>query len=180
MSDNSIVLGGRYAIHDRSMISGISEAESRKFKVVMGNQGRRWLYNDEIPGCGAWVYCEGGPGSKGFGGSTITFQLLEGGELSLKGPWHGNPDSMFRETGIDLRKRHITYGVIGENREYARDAGGWAITNVLYFDTEPQEGDFSRIEQLANEFAMLLGKEVAFYSETHGGSTNGFTHALKK
>jgi len=174
-----IVIGGNYTIYDRPMISGIGEAESKKFKVIVGKSGKRWLYNDDVRGCGANVYVEGVKGSPGFGGSTITFQLVEGGELQLKGPWHSNCDSLYRDTGIDLRMRHITYGVIGLDRTYNRNSQLWVIENVIYFDSAPVEGDFNRIEQLANEKAIELGREVAYYSQSHGGSTCGFTQALK-
>lgn len=175
-----IVIGGRFVAPLRGMISGIDQAEKGEYKVAIGKSGKRWLYNDDIKGCASHIYVEGEPGSQGFGGSVISFKLLNGDVLNLRGPWHTNSHSMFADTGIDLRDRSITFGVIGTDREFVSNSMSMAISNVLYFDTEPTEGSFNRIKDLANKMAIERGQELAFYSESEGGSQCGFTHALKK
>jgi len=41
----------------------------------------------------------------GFGGATLTFVGVDGAERKFKGVWHSNPHSLFKRTGIDLRKK---------------------------------------------------------------------------
>lgn len=87
-----LVLGGDFADQAYSMFSAAGDAESHKYKPIVGKSGRRWLYNDTLFGASAHIYVEGLPGSRGFGGSTVSFPLLDGGKLDLKGPWHSIRD----------------------------------------------------------------------------------------
>jgi hypothetical protein len=167
-------LGGSWTDGPYQMISGQGEAVSRPLKVATAANGTRWLYNDDLPNAGAFIYVEGGPNSQGFGGSTIPFKLVDGTTLELKGPWHSNSDALFKSTGIDLRERHVTWGCIGTERDYTNSRS--TIRGLLYFDPEGGlEGPFNRIETMANAMAKERDVKLCYFSGSHGGSSCGFT-----
>jgi hypothetical protein len=160
-----------FVIQRQQMISGRGSAESRRYHKYLGRSGKTWLVADQ-PNAAANIYVEGGPNSDGFGGSTLTFSLVDGGEVKLKGPWHANSDSLFADTDIDVRDRHYTYVVIGRRRESGEHYES-IIADVLYRDDEPQLGSFHRGDELARQWAREIGAQVFLYSESEGGSSHG-------
>ena len=93
------------------MICGSAVAEQNVYWLHVGKNGHRWLVADR-PDCGSYVYVEGGPDSDGFGGRTLRFELVTGEVLELKGPWHSNSEALFAATGVDVRDKHLTFGVV--------------------------------------------------------------------
>lgn len=166
-----LVLGGNFTEAPYSMFSASADAESLLYKLIIGKSGRRWLYNDEKFNAAANIYVEGARGSQGFGGRGIVFRLIEGGEICLAGPWCSNSDSFFKDTGIDLRNRHATWGCIGRRREHHNERT--AVCDLIYFDTAPVEGDFSRVEKLAANLSDSRGELLYYYSMSNGGSSCG-------
>lgn len=159
------------------MISGQGEAQSRKYHLYLGRSGKRWLVADQ-EAAAENVYVEGGPNSDGFAGATLTFPLVSGSEIKLKGPWHANADSLFADTGIDVRDKHFTFVVIAHDREF--DNGQTILTNVIHQDSEPILGSFNRGQILARSMARMLGHPVVCYSESSGGSSCGFVKPDEK
>ncbi len=153
------------------MVCGSAEAESRRYYKHVGKSGKVWLVADQ-PDAAANVYVEGGPNSDGFGGRTLTFPLVDGTELKLKGPWHANSDSLFHDTGIDVRDKHYTFVVISRGRESGEHYES-VMVDVLYKDDRPRLGSFHRGDLLAREWAQKLGTPVFLYSRSSGGSSCG-------
>lgn len=175
----------RFVIGEYRQISASGEVAARKFHMVKGKSGKRWLYSAVDQDVASFVYVEGGPGSKGFGGRELRFELVEGGEVLLTGPWHSNADAMFHDTGIDVRDKMFSFCVIAKRRgrikftretawgprEFTRDT----LEDVLYRDEAPVLATFERpdIKEMAEWFADVLGHSVYLYKETRGGSSNG-------
>lgn len=149
------------------------EAEIRRYNLYKGKSGKRWLVAD-VEDCASWVYVEGNPGSQGFGGREITYTLVDGTEVKLKGPWHTEPQSLFADTGVDIRDRFKTLGCIARDRKY-RGKYGHELTmlDVLYVDKEETLGTFKRVEDKAQEMANELGETLYYYSQSSGGSSCG-------
>lgn len=164
-TDNDFVIGRL------PMICGSAEAESRKYHKYLGKNGRTYLVADQ-PDAGANIYVEGGPNSDGFGGRTLTFPLVDGGEIKLKGPWHTNSGDLFANTGVDVRDQHYTFVVISRGRESGEHYES-IMVDVLYKDDEPQLGSFHRGDSLAREWAREIGAPVFLYSQSSGGSSCG-------
>lgn len=160
-----------YVIGRLPMVCGSAEAESRKYHKYLGKNGRTYLVADQ-PDAGANVYVEGGPNSDGFGGRTLTFPLVEGGEVKLKGPWHTNSGDLFANTGIDVRDKHYTFVVISRDRKSGKNYES-IMVDVLYRDDEPQLGSFHRGDVLARQWAKEIGAPVFLYSQSSGGSSCG-------
>lgn len=167
-----------YTIDEKNiMTSAKGDVATRRHHMVTGKSGKRWLYADE-DNAASFIYVEGGVGSDGFGGSTLTFQLVDGSEVKLKGPWHSNSRALLADTGIDLRNSHRTFVVIGEGRSYESNPNNLyssktVIENVFYKDDEPIIGSFDRGRQMAQEIADEKGIRVFCYSRTNGGSSCG-------
>lgn len=153
------------------MICGSAEAESRKYHKYIGKSGKIWLVADQEDAA-ANVYVEGGPNSDGFAGRTLTFPLVEGGEIKLKGPWHANSDSLLADTGVDVRNKHRTFVVISRDRKCGERYES-IMVDVLYKDEDWQIGSFHRGDLLAREWAREIGAPVFLYSQSAGGSSNG-------
>jgi hypothetical protein len=156
----------------RPMISASYEAESRVFDLHKGASGKRWLVAHQENAADN-IYVEGDKNSDGFAGRLITFTLVEGSEITLKGPWHSNSDAHFHDTGIDLRDKHRTFGAVGKERIYEGDSYMPTLIDVLHQDQEPVIGYFNRIETIAQRLANDLDMQLYYYSESSGGSGCG-------
>lgn len=160
-----------FVIERQPMICGSSEAESRRYHKHTGKSGKVWLVADQEDAA-ANVYVEGGPGSDGFGGRTLTFPLVDGTEIKLKGPWHANSDALLADTGIDVRDRSRTFVVISRDRKSGKNYES-IMVDVLYRDDQPQIGSFHRGDEIARQWARELGVPVLCYSQSSGGSSCG-------
>ena len=175
----------QFVIGAYQQISASGEVASRKFHMVKGKSGMRWLYSAVDQDVASFVYVEGKSGSRGFGGRELRFALADGGEVSLTGPWHSNADAMFQDTGVDVRGKMFSFCVIAKRRgrikevrdtafgprEFTRDT----LEGVLHQDEAPVLATFERpeIKEMAERFADELGHSVYLYKETRGGSSNG-------
>lgn len=166
-------IGGDYTAASYSMFSGQAEAAAHIYNIHIGKSGRIWLVSTERD-CASNIYVQGGPKSDGFGGAMLEFILANGvDKIKLKGPWHSNADSFLSDTGIDVRNRHLTFGVIGKGRDW-KD-GRSIIKDLVYFDTEPTLGTFNRISNKAEKMAKVMNQQLYVYSESKGGSSCGGT-----
>ena len=161
-----------YEIQRESMLCGSVEAEARRYKLLIGKNGNIWLVALE-PNEGGNIYVsDPSPKSEGFAGRLITFPLEKPGEsITLQGPWHGNSEALFRDTGYDARDKHETFVVIAKRRTY-KD-GRTFYEDVLHQDEAPTLGYFERGSVLAEELATRLNQPVFCYSKSRGGSSDG-------
>lgn len=168
---------------ERPQICGSSMAESVKYFVHKGKSGKRYLVGD-VPEAADYVYMEGGPNSNGFGGREITFPLVEGGELVLKGPWKISSSELFEATGVDVRGTMPASYVIAITRENRKSPVAPWISNmvmvgVLFEDDRaysPRERRALGMEQphtIARRFADELGHSVQIHYETISGGSTG-------
>lgn len=165
-----LVIGGTFTVPNYAMVSAFP-AKSMKWKAAIGKTGRLWLYHPDRSS----VWVQGGPDSRGCGGNTIDFELDDGlGMISLVGPWHSNSDAFFKDTCIDVRDKHITWGCVGTGMEYDSNSGENRITGILWFDEEPTQGLFERVGLHAWEMQQA-NPETSLYSyrESEGGSSFG-------
>lgn len=160
-----------FVIERQPMICGSAEAESRRYYKHVGKSGKIWLVADQEDAA-ANVYVEGGPNSDGFAGRTLTFPLVDGTEIKLKGPWHANADAMFADTGVDVRDKHRTFVVVSRDRKSGKNYES-IMVDVLYRDDEPQIGSFHRGDEIARQWAREIGAPVYCYSASAGGSSCG-------
>lgn len=94
--------------------SGITEDTMRKirFRKYIGRSGKTWLvglchldgslYDELRAEMLNEIYVSSNGKDMGYGGDTLQFQLEDGSVISLKGPWHSNPNAFTRDTGIEL------------------------------------------------------------------------------
>ena len=160
-----------FTVGRKAMICSSAEAESRKYFLYKSKKGRKWLVADQ-PNAGDNVYVEGGPNSEGFAGRTLTFPLVNGEEVSLQGPWHTTSNGLFAATGVDVRDKCLTFGVISHERK-CNSAYETEMIDVIYQDEKPIIGTFDRVREIAQKIANKLGKAVFCYSESKGGSSCG-------
>lgn len=164
-----VALGGNFFQPNYFMVSA-DPHKSDIWKKVTGKSGRIWLYQPE----GSRVWVDGGKGSQGCGGRTLTFTLDDGTTQDLIGPWCSNSDACFADTGIDVRKNHVTWGCVGTERLFDQNSGRSGIGNIIWRDEEPTKGLFERVELIA----WKLQQEnpdltLQVYRESEGGSSLG-------
>jgi hypothetical protein len=158
---------------NQGMRSGMVEAAKNKYHKHVDSDGTIWLVADG-PGKGDAVYCSGGPGSQGFGGATLRFELVDGGVEMLTGPWHTNADALFSHTGVDVRDQFLTFGIVAEEREHV--AGRWGANyydKIIHHDSEPIVGTYDRIHNIAKTWAKENGKVCYYAFITPGGGSSG-------
>lgn len=156
-----------YVSDDYEMFSGSADAESKVYNLVVGKSGKRWLYTDYADN----IYVEGVPNSRGFGGRTLTFELINGSEIKLTGPWHTNAETLYRDTSVDLRDKHLTFIVVALER--VRVWPKIILKDVIYKDEKPLLGLFNRGDIIAKKLAIELNKTVFVYRQSKGGSSCG-------
>jgi hypothetical protein len=153
------------------MKSSRAEAAARRFHRIDDDRGNVWLVADQVSAA-EHIYFDNprDTSSDGFGGSVLTFKLVDGREYKAKGPWHSNADSLFAATGHDVRDTHYTYVVIGLDRAKGTTNG---IEDVIYMDNEATLGSFKRGDEIAQQIANEIGTAVQVYSQSNGGSSCG-------
>ncbi len=164
-------------IDKRSVHSGNYRPKS--YRVTTGKDGRTWVYALSM-GASAFIHCSADPrenepgynGSRGYGGSTLTFKLESGDTITMQGPWHSNSDSLLLDTGIDLTQQWITFVGVALMREYLPD-GTCVYKNVLWKDDDPVNGEYNRGDKIAKHLANQLQQDVFLFKETIGGTSNG-------
>lgn len=162
------------------MKSGMSEAQNRTYHQVIGKTGKIWLYAHQVNSADN-VYVEGDKGSNGFGGATLEFKLVTGETIALKGPWHGNSDALFKDTGVDIRDRCLTQGIIAKERRDGENYFAPQIyTEVYHYDELPTVGNFNRIEDLAENIAYELNDPVYYAMISSGGGMSGLKEPFWK
>ena len=151
------------------MLCGSAEAEERTYRKIIGKSGAVWL----VPTCAnpaQWVHYHNPKDTRsdGYGGRTLTFSLEDGTVYHARGPWHTNADSLFKDTGLDIRNTHLTFVVLSKavdhDEQYNR-----IMVDVVHIDEKPTEGSFDRYKELAR----LHPEAKFYYSEWHGGSSSG-------
>lgn len=171
---SNLELGGEFIDAPYRMISGQGEAQSKQYKIALGKTGRIWLYST-----GDNIYVQGGPNSDGFGGAILEFKLENGCDsVKMKGTWHSNSEALFTDTNVDLQEQHLTFGVIGLERDWNK--GQAVIRDLIWFDKEPTYGSFDRVTNLAKKMANDLGKKVCYHKQSIGGSSCGFIEAANE
>ena len=166
-----------FVIKPMPQVCASAEAESNKYHMVRQPNGYVFLWKDG-PSAADNIYCGWDDPDKreeGFGGRTLTFDLVEGGSISLHGPWHTNADHLYRATKVDLRNQYSTFVVVAKYREYKHDENGYQTVykDVLHQDEGWVISDFDRGNRIALKLANKLGHEVFCYQQSSGGSSDG-------
>ena len=179
-----MVTKDEFIIGRQTMKCSSHEAEIRKYRWFKGKSGARWLVADQ-PNEGDNVYVEemnpnGGHGFQGFGGRTLTFPLINGGEIKLKAPWMSNSNALFNDTGHDVRNKHLTFVVIAKKRDTIGPHYNTRLSGILYKDDNWTIGLFDRGKHRAQMLANKLGHSIYLYSESQGGSSCGPVDPDKK
>lgn len=169
------IIKDQVIVREALQICASAEAESVKYHVYTGKNGVRYLVGD-VKEAGDYVYKEGGPGSKGFGGREITFPLVEGGELKLVGPWKIDSTDLFEATGVDVRGTIPAWYVVSIDRKYqGRNHTELVMIDVLFEDDKPysyrdrMELGLEHPETMARRFADELGHSVQLHWSTKSG-----------
>lgn len=163
-----------FTIHG-PMISSSSDAteEGRRYKLMTGQKGQRWVV--ALQDCAAEnIYADGGPGSQGMAGRTLTFDLEDGTTVDFIGPWKASAANLFADTGYDVRGQLYSQGIVALKREnakkyYAPDK----YFDVIHYDPEPVLKNPVDHRKMAQEYANTHGVNVFFAYKTKGGGSAG-------
>ncbi len=110
--------------------------------------------------------------SEGYGGQTLTF-LTKDGPIAIQGPWHANTEALYQKTGVDLRDKHLTFGVLALDQRYDQ-RGGTVLIDVVHIDpNDGVVGRFQRIDEMGQKLADELDRPIYYYSRSSGGSSQG-------
>lgn len=181
MPTEPTILQAEYTVvASRVMVSAQGErAKITLWDYAVEADGTYWLWpaagTDEP---GAMVHCgddvrAGRPRSEGYGGACLTFPTRDG-PVVLQGPWHSNTDALFERTGVDLRDKHKTWGVIGLNRRHDR-AYNTVVVGVVHLDPPGGVvGRYDRIKTLAQQLADQFDRPMMCHMRSAGGGSEGF------
>ena len=177
---------GDFVIKNMPMICASAEAEQRKYRKINGKHGSIWLVAvQDNPASNIYYWSPGK--SDGFAGRTLRFELEDGSHLDLQGPWHSNAEDLFTTTGVDVRDKYLTFGIIAKSSEHKTiknpgylNSYVTVFKDVLYQDKDWTVGYFDRIEDMAQNMANELGKKVVFYSQSQCGSTQSSKYPNNK
>lgn len=105
------------------------------------------------------------PGN-GFGGSTLNLVLNNGDTFQLRGGWHTNADHLYVHTGVDIRNRYATRGVLATT--FVKDPP-LTLGGIFRNETEWIEGTYERVNDLAQALALTISYPVIYWKQTTGG-----------
>ena len=150
------------------------------YRRIKGKSGKTWLVS-LVPEAAAKLYVTNNPGNTtgkgggyGFGGAIISFTCDDGEQFDAHGPWHSNAESLFDDTGLDVRHLHLTRVTVCERREFEEGSYKSVPAGEIYYREEvPAMGTFHRGKGIAQALADLYGKTVMLLSESNGGSSFG-------
>jgi len=91
------------------------EIQNKLFNSVVGKNGKTYFYN----GNPTSVWVDGD--HEGSGGRTISYEMMDGDTVDLKGPWNTNAKDLLEQTGIDLTKMSYSFGLVFSTRQEALD-----------------------------------------------------------
>lgn len=144
---------------------------------IVGSDGEYWFWPLEYDENGAMIHCgskllAGRPKSEGFGGRTLDFPTKDG-VIQIQGPWHTNSDALFERTGVDLRDKHRTWGVVSLGR--GDENGTTVLFDLVYEDPDEKGvvGIFDRISLLAQQLSDGENIPLYYYRLSSGGSSCG-------
>ena len=124
------------------------------------------------------------PRSRGHAGRKLQFKTKDGIITTSPGPWQTHADSLYVHTGVDMRKKNLTWGIIAHAREAIEcdlNFGEYNYRNVVWVDEHYVEGSFDRIEQIARRISEDIGKVLYYSKYSSGGACHGFTNiALRR
>lgn len=141
------------------------------FDIHIGKSGRIWLVGRNIPYYNIYV-SDPNPKSSGFGGGEITWSVAsQNCKLTLKGAWHAGTSELHKDTGVDMRMKHMTQGVVAKSVEH-KD-GETFYSDIIHYDEEPVEGFANRIEAIAKQKHEDLGCQIWHWSTYLGGGYGG-------
>lgn len=150
------------------------------FECHVGKSGNTWLIPavTRLPNRGDHLYVTEYPDvtrvGKGFSGAILHMPLINGRDFELRGGWHGNSKLCYKDTGVDTRNQHLTFGAIAVHR-----TGYSGLFGILYEDKKPRIGKFDRIEQLAQEMANERNERVYYSVLSYGGGASGWKEGGK-
>lgn len=153
------------------MTCGLSDVNVVKYKMEKDNGGGVWLFGDCPDFADHTYHGYTDRQQNGFAGRHITFDLSDGGSVTLKGPFKCRPPK-------HMDAKVMTRGVIGTSISRHPDLqdyfGNLTIYHgVLHLDRDWILGEFNRIENLAQEIANERNKEIWYRCESRGGSHSG-------
>lgn len=159
-----------------SMVSGVGQQSAvQMWDYVKEKDGvTYWFWPSVHDEAGAMVHVGSimvGIRSEGYGGRTLDFPT-KGGVVKIQGPWHSNTDALYERTGVDLRDKHRTTGVVALKR--GTEGYETTLLDVVYVDPDGGVvGKFNRIQELAQQMSDESDKVLFYYRRSLGGSSCG-------
>jgi hypothetical protein len=146
------------------------------YRIVQGHSGNTWLIptNTDYPAENVHVD-QHDPRSRGYAGGMLSFPLEDGTTYSAKGPWHSNAESLYNDTGVDIRATYRTYGCVALKMRYDNRGNG-IFEELIYVNREPTIGPFDRITDIAQTEADKRGHPIAACSISRGGGMMGYEY----
>jgi hypothetical protein len=132
----------------------------RTYKKAIGRNNDVWVYAN-VPNAGDYIYSRNGD-DKGFGGKMLTFELEGGSKVLLRAPYLLSSGALYASTGVDLRDKHMTQGIIARHREEDVPFQTPKYTTVYHHDEKPVIGTYDRIHLLAETMARERWHPVVF------------------
>lgn len=141
------------------------------YKMVQGNRAK-WFYKPGPFAADDGIFMDGGKGSNGFGGRTITFQIDDGTTYDSIGPWRAGADAMLEDTGVDIRNSYGSRLVLSRGIKSDGHYGS-VYLDVVYHEEHKVEGLFERAYELAKQKVKEMNEPLFYYIETAGGTQSG-------
>ena len=140
-------------------------AESYRYHRYYDAAGRQWFVAD-APDAGDRI-CVSHVDAD-FDVDLVTLTLTTDETVTVRGFWTSNPDALFDMTGVDVRDKCKTMGVVALGEEDFRVGVPATYTGVIHHDEVPVLGTHDRVLQIAQKAATKLGKPV--YAAWKGAS----------
>ena len=98
---------------------------------------------------------------KGYGGHPFKFDMNDGTNEVVIGPWHTNSLGLLKDTDLQVGELHFTQVTLKENDHEGA---------LIYDEKEMVLGSFHRGQRIAQQLADIRDKPIYVHVETNEGS----------
>ncbi len=102
--------------------------------------------------------------SRGYGGATFRYRLVDGSIYTAKGPWHSSAHKLYNQTDGWFNVSELCFTKV----KLSDDDG-----NILYQENDMMLGSFWRGQRAAQQLAVIQDRRIHFDITSSGGGSVG-------
>ncbi|WP_299076630.1 hypothetical protein [uncultured Paraglaciecola sp.] len=160
------------------MKSAFTDINAVRYKMQDDGRGGVWLFGDCPNSADHTYHGYTDRQQNGFAGAHVTFNLVDGGTITLKGPFKTSPP---KNADQSVLTRGVIAREVSNHPELEDSFGSLRIYNdVIYLDRDWELGEYMRIDSLAQSLANERGEKLFYRKESLGGAMSAWANPVEQ